>query len=135
MTQSAGRSVEVVFFDVDMRRGGGVAGSVIPGGVRGLAAGGGEWLRLLAAIAIDGHGFDSELPRLQVSLGNIVDGGVVGQVDGFGDGSGDEGLSGGHHLDVSHVMNRSSALGRLEGAIEDGEVLVFYVGRAFDGSG
>ena len=32
-------------------------------------------------------------------------------------------------------MDGTRALGRLEGAIEDGEVLVLHVGRAFDGAG
>src|SRR5580658_4354266 len=97
MTQSAGWRVEVIFFDAGMRQGC-VSGGIIFGRVRGLAAGGGERLRLLASIAIDGYGFEAELPGLDVGFGDIVDGSVVWQVDGFGDGSGDEGLRGGHHL-------------------------------------
>ena len=36
---------------------------------------------------------------------------------------------------MSHVVDGARALGRLEGAIEDGEMLVFDVRRAFDGAG
>ncbi len=36
---------------------------------------------------------------------------VVRQVDGLRDGSGEEGLGGGHHLDVAHVVNGARALG------------------------
>src|SRR5437016_11415970 len=36
---------------------------------------------------------------------------------------------------MSHVVDEARALGRLEGAIEDGEVLVLDVRRAFDGAG
>src|SRR6185503_13918182 len=48
---------------------------------------------------------------------------------------GDEWLSGGHHLEVSHVSDAARALGWLEGAIEDGEVIVLDVWRPFDGAG
>ena len=60
---------------------------------------------------------------------------VVRQVDGLRDGAGEEGLGGGHHLDVAHVVDGAGALGGLEGAIEDGEVLGLDAGRAFDGAG
>ena len=60
---------------------------------------------------------------------------AFGQVDGFRNRSGDEGLGCGHHLQVAHVMNGARAFGGLEGAIEDGEMLVFDVRRAFDGAG
>ena len=58
-----------------------------------------------------------------------------GQVDGLGDGAGEEGLGGGHHLDVAHVVDGAGALGGLEAAIEDGEVLLLDSGRALDGAG
>ena len=61
--------------------------------------------------------------------------GVLGHVDGLGDRAGDERLRGGHHAQVSHVVNGARALRRLEGAIEDGEMLVLDVRRAFDGAG
>ncbi len=61
--------------------------------------------------------------------------GVLGHVDGLGDGARDERLRGGHHAQVSGVVNGARALGRLEGAVEDRQVLVLDGGRAFDGSG
>ena len=63
------------------------------------------------------------------------DGAVVGEVDGFGDGAGEEGLGGGHHLDVAEPGDGAGALGGLEGAVEDGEVLGLEAGGAFDGAG
>src|ERR1700677_1277259 len=97
MTQSAGWRVEVIFFDAGMRQGC-VSGGIIFGRVRGLAAGSGERLRLLASIAIHGYGFEAELPGLDVGFRDIVYRGWIRQVDGFGDGSGDERLRGSHHL-------------------------------------
>ena len=46
-----------------------------------------------------------------------------------------EGLRGGHHLDVAEPLDGARALGGLEGAVEDGEVLGLDAGRAFDGAG
>ena len=92
-------------------------------------------MRLLASIAIDGDGFESQLPGLEVGLHDVFDGGVVGQIDGLRNRAGDEGLRGRHHFQMAHVMDGARALGRLEGAIEDGEVLVLDVRRAFDGAG
>ena len=51
------------------------------------------------------------------------------------DGSGDERLHGGHHLQVAHVVNGARALRRLEGAVEDRQMLLLECGRAFDGAG
>ena len=107
----------------------------ILGGFGGLGSGSGERLRLLASIAIDGDGLQSETPGLHVGIGDIVDRCILGQVDGLGDGAGDEGLRGGHHLQMSHVGDGARALGGLEGAIEDGEMLFLDVRRAFDGAG
>ena len=94
-----------------------------------------EGLSSLGAVAVDGYGLDAETPGFHVGVGDVLDGAVVGKVDGLGDGSGEEGLGGGHHADVAHVLDGAGSLGGLEGAIEDGEVLVFDSGRAFDGSG
>ena len=82
-----------------------------------------EGLGSLGAVAVDGDGLDAEAPGLHVGVGDVLDGAVVGEVDGLGDGSGEEGLGGGHHLDVAHVVDGAGSLGGLEGAIEDGEVL------------
>ena len=105
---------------------------------RGLLLGvhaGIQWLRALGAVAVDGHGFDALAPALGVGLGNLLDGGLLGQVDGLGDCAGEERLRGGHHLHVAHVMNRAGALQRLEAAIEDGQVLGLDARRALDGAG
>ena len=61
--------------------------------------------------------------------------GVLGHVDGLRDRARDERLRGRHHAQVSGVVNGARALGRLEGAVEDRQVLVLDGGRAFDGSG
>ena len=102
-----------------------------------LAVGGGdvEGLRALGVVAVDGYGLDSATPALEVGSGDVVDGAVLREVDGLGDGSGEEGLGGGHHLDVAHVVDGAGALGGLEGAVEDGEVLGEDVRGAFDGAG
>ena len=92
-------------------------------------------LRLLAAIAIDGDCLQAELPRLEVGFHDVFHAGVLGKVDGLRDGAGDEGLRGGHHAKVSHVGDGARALRGLEGAIEDGEMLVLDMRRAFDGAG
>ena len=92
-------------------------------------------MRLLAAVAVDGDRLQAEPPGLQVGLLNIFDGGVLGQVDGLGNGAGDEGLHGGHHAQMAHVVDGARALGGLEAAVEDRQVLFAQVGRAFDGAG
>ncbi len=103
----------------------------------GLAVGGGDVERLgaLGVVAVDGDGLEALAPGLDVGLGDVFDGGVLREVDGLRDGSGEEGLGGGHHLDVAHVVDGAGSLGGLEGAVEDGEVLGLDVGRALDGSG
>ena len=60
-----------------------------------------ERLGALGSVAVDGDGFEAETPGFDVGLGDVVDGGIVGQVDGLRDGAGEEGLGGGHHLDVA----------------------------------
>ena len=85
--------------------------------------GGVEELDALGSVAIDGDGLEAVAPGFDVGLGDVVDGALVGQVDGLRDGAGEEGLGGGHHLDVAHVVNGARALGGLEAAVEDGEVL------------
>ena len=92
-------------------------------------------LGALGAVAVDGHGLDALTPALGVGLGDVLDGGLVGQVDGLRDGAGEERLRGGHHLDVAHVVDGAGSLGRLEAAIEDGQVLGLDAGRALDGAG
>jgi hypothetical protein len=94
-----------------------------------------EGLGALGAVAVDGYGLEAEAPGFGVGVGDVLDGAVVGEVDGLADGAGEEGLGGGHHLDVAHVGDGAGSLGGLEGAVEDGEVLGLDGGCAFDGAG
>ena len=94
-----------------------------------------EGLGALGAVAVDGDGLEAEAPGFGVGVGDVVGGAVVGEVDGLGDGAGEEGLGGGHHLDVALPGDGAGALGGLEGAVEDGEVLGLDAGGAFDGAG
>jgi hypothetical protein len=89
----------------------------------------------LRSVAIDGDRLQPQLPRLDVGFHDLFDGGVLRHVDGLGNCAGDERLRRRHHAQMSHVVDGARAFGRLEGAIEDGEVLVFDVRRAFDGAG
>ena len=68
------RSVHVLLFDE------GLCGPRA-GGLGGFGPGGGERLRLLASVAIDGDGFEAELPGLKVGFGDFVDRCRLGQVD------------------------------------------------------
>ena len=94
-----------------------------------------EGLGALGVVAVDGDGLEALTPALHVGLGDVVDGAVLGEVDGLRDGAGEEGLGGAHHLDVAHVGDAAGSLGGLEGAVEDGEVLGLDGGCAFDGAG
>ena len=74
------------------------------------------------------------LPRLDVGVHHVVDGRILGKVDGLGDRAADERLDRAHHLDVSHVVDRAHAVLWLERAVEHREVLVLELGRALDRS-
>ena len=58
--------------------------------------------------------------------------GRLGHVDGLADGARDERLGGGHHPDVAHVVDGALAVDRLEGAVEDRQVLRLEARRALD---
>src|SRR5207245_5807143 len=83
----------------------------------GLVIGDVEGLGAFGSVAVDGDGFDALTPGFEVGVGDVFDGGVVGHVDGLGDGSGEEGLGGGHHEDVCEVVDGAGARGGLEGAV------------------
>ena len=72
-------------------------------------------------------------PALDVGLLDILDGRFLGQVDGLGDGAGDERLRGAHHLDVTQPVDRARAILGLERAVEHRQVLFREVRRALDG--
>ena len=82
-----------------------------------------ERLGAFGAVAIDGDAFEAHLPGLHVGVPDVLDRAVVGHVDGFGNGAADEGLGGGHHLEVGHVLDAALAAVGLEGAIEDRQML------------
>ena len=56
-----------------------------------------------------------------------------GHVDGLRDRAGDERLHRAHHAQVAEVVDRALPARRLEGAVEDRQVLVLQVRRALDG--
>ncbi len=58
--------------------------------------------------------------------------GGLGHVHGLADRARDERLDRAHHPDVAHVVDGPRAVGRLEGAVEDREVLGLDVRGAFD---
>jgi hypothetical protein len=70
-------------------------------------------------------------PELPASgrLLDVVDGGLVGEVDRLGDRAADERLGGGHHADVALDGDEPLAgLAALVGAVEDGQVFGFRCG-------
>ncbi len=91
-----------------------------------------ERLALLAAVAIDGEGLEAEFPAPEVCVGDVGRRHVGRHVDRLADRPGEERLSGGHHADVGPPLDAADAVGRLEGTIEDGEVLDLEVGGPFD---
>ena len=132
VAHGAGRSVHVLFLETHGR----VARAHTGGrAFCGLGACGRQRLRFLAAVAIDGYCFQAELPGLDVGFADVFDRSILREIDRLRDRSGDERLSGGHHAEMSHVGDGAGAFGRLEGAIEDGQMVVLDVRRAFDGAG
>ena len=97
---------------------------------------GGEGLREFGAISVDGDSFESEFIGLVMDVFDVIEGGVGGEIDCFGDSARDEGLNGGHHGDVCHCRNEARAeFATAICAIEDGEVTLTEVRCAFDGHG
>ena len=91
-----------------------------------------ERLNALGAVAIDGHRLEAQIPAVAIDPGDLVDGDVVGDVDGLGDRTRQERLDGRHHADVSHVVDAADALGGAEGTVEHGQVVVVQVRGVFD---
>ena len=83
-----------------------------------------ERLRQLRAVAVERVGLQRQLPGQHVGVLAVLDGRVVGHVDGLGDGARDEGLRRRHHADVA--LDREVALADLAagiGAVEHRQVL------------
>ena len=92
-----------------------------------------ERLAQLAAVPVEGVRLQAELPALPVGVGDVLDRGLVGEVDGLGDRTGDERLRCGHHPDVAGRGDVPLPVGAaLVGTIEDREVLVEQARGTFD---
>ena len=100
--------------------------------VLGGVALGAERLAELASVAVEGVGLEAELPAEAVAGADVLDLGLVGEVDGLADGTRDEGLRGGHHADVAFGRDEARAeVAAAVGAVEHREVLVLEVRRTF----
>ncbi len=95
-----------------------------------LFATGIERLRALGIVAVNSHRLQTKLPGLDVRLGNILDGGIFRHVDRLADRAREEGLGGGHHLDVTSPGNRASTAGGRQRAIKHREMCGIKVRRA-----
>ena len=129
VADGARRSVEIFFLNVWR---GHSCPRVLFAGVRSLSPCSRQRLRLLAAIAINCHCLQPQLPRLKISLHDVFNRGILGKIDGLRYSSGDKRLSSRHHAQMSHVGDGARAFCRLERAIKHGEMLVFDVRRALD---
>ena len=87
-----------------------------------LLSSGVEWLGALGIIAVDGYRLEPGLPRLNVGLHDVFDGGFFGHVDGLADRSGKKRLSGGHHFQVPAPRDGATTIG-CQGAIEHRQML------------
>ena len=90
-------------------------------------------LAALRVVAVDRDRLEAELPALEVDLLDLLGRGGLGHVDGLADRAADERLDRAHHPDVAHVVDGPLAVGRLERAVEDRQVLRLEVRRALDG--
>ena len=96
----------------------------------------GQRLGQLGAVAVERVGLEAQAPGQHVGVLAVVDAGLVGHVDGLGDGARDEGLGRRHHADVA--VHRKAALAAAPaavGAVEDGQVLGLQARRAFQHHG
>src|SRR5262249_31450984 len=94
-----------------------------------------ERLDLFGVVTVYRDSLNPELPRLGIGAHDLFDRALFRHVDGLGNSARDEGLYGGHHLHVAHIVDRSRAVLRAETAIEYREVLGLQIGRAFDRAG
>src|ERR1035437_10053132 len=94
-----------------------------------------ERLYALGVVAIDGDGFQAQLPAFGVGGHDVLHRALFGHVDGLGNGARDERLDGGHHLDVTHVVDGAGSILRTEAAIEYRQMLRLQFGSALDSAG
>ena len=92
----------------------------------------GQRLRKFRAIAIQGIGLDPQRPAQFIGCLTLLNGCVIGHIDGFGNCTRDKGLCGGHHIDMAVNTQISLTLFPASiGAIEDAVMLLFQVWCTF----
>ena len=89
-------------------------------------------LRLLAAVPVDGHRLEAELPGCEVRLLDVLDRALLRHVDGLRNSTREEGLDRVHHLDVAHVVDGAFPAERFQGAIEYRKVFFPEIRRPLD---
>src|SRR5439155_27062421 len=82
-----------------------------------------QWMCPLGPVPVARDGLETHLPRIHIGLHDLVYCHAVRHVHCLRYCSGDEGLDSTHHLHVAYVVYSSRSLGRLEGTVEDSEVL------------
>ena len=91
-----------------------------------------EGLALLRAVTVDRQGLQPHPPAFHVGTADLGRGRLPRHVDRLGDRPRDEWLRSGHHLYVGLPGNRPLPEARLEGTVEDGEVLLLDPGCPLD---
>ena len=89
-------------------------------------------LALLGTIAVDRNGFEAKFPAPIVSVGNVLDGRIRRHVHCLADRTGQERLSGGHHLDVGLPSDAACTVGRGESTVEDRQMLLLDMRCSLD---
>ena len=78
----------------------------------------------LAAVAVQRHRLEAQLPAFHVDLFDVLDRGFLREVDRLADRAGEKGLGGRHHPDMAHRGQEALAvLAALVGAVENRQVL------------
>jgi len=72
-----------------------------------------QWLGKFGSVAIQRDAFDTKLPGLDHNFFEVFDRGFPGQVDGLGNGAGEQGGEGGDHQDMAHVWDVAFATATL----------------------
>src|SRR5699024_3744510 len=97
-------------------------------GLLALALARGQWLADLAVVAVDRERLQPEFPSLEVDVFEVLDRGLLRDVDRLGDGTGQERLHRGHHAHMAHRLDVASP----HGAVEDLVVFRAQAGRVHD---
>ena len=95
-----------------------------------------KWLAQLGAVPIKRIGLDPQRPAEFIGLLAILDRGVIGHVDGFGNGPGDERLRRRHHVDMAFNTQITLAFFAAGvSAVKHAVVFFFQVRRPFQRHG